>query len=165
MDWQSWGHSHSTPVAGELDERHPLASYQGRQLWPGSTTTSSAPRPQPPLDFRYFRDWVYAGHRSDITKAYAVAPSFPVGSAADALPLRRRRRRPDRAGKSTGGGSLVTNRGGPCPGTSGYTSSSPFGPNYTETSAVESSLSPEPPVTDPPGTLDPLRHAAADRAR
>ena len=39
MDWQSWGHSNSTPVAGELDELHPLASYQGRRWWRGSTTT------------------------------------------------------------------------------------------------------------------------------
>ena len=29
--WQSWGHSDSSPVAGELDLRHPADSYEGRQ--------------------------------------------------------------------------------------------------------------------------------------
>jgi ABC-2 type transport system ATP-binding protein len=55
-------------------------------------------------------------------------------------------------GVSTGGGALVPTKKRITPGTSAWSSSSPFGPNYTETSALESSLSPEPPVTDPPGS-------------
>jgi ABC-2 type transport system ATP-binding protein len=159
LEWQSWGHSESTPVAGELDERHPLASYQGRQLvaWFNHYVKRSAP--QPPLDFRYFRDWVYAA-TNDINQAYAVAPRFPVGSAktyflsgsdigGTTTPT----------GQSVGGGDLVTNASQVVAGTSGYSSSAPFGPNYTETSALESMLSPEPPVTDP--TTSSIRFSTA----
>jgi ABC-2 type transport system ATP-binding protein len=55
------------------------------------------------------------------------------------------------AGTSSGGGSLVTKPNQVEPGSSSYTGAT-FGPNYSETSAVESSLKPEPPVSDPPGT-------------
>jgi ABC-2 type transport system ATP-binding protein len=153
MDWQSWGHSNSKPVAGELDELHPLASYQGRQLvaWFDHYVKRSAP--QPPLDFRYYRDWVYDSTGGNISKAYGVASSFPVGSRTTFyLSDADHGVSATLAGKSVGGGTLVSHKADVVPGTSGYTSSAPFGPNYTETSALESSLKPEPPVTDPPGS-------------
>jgi ABC-2 type transport system ATP-binding protein len=151
MAWQSWGHSDSTPAAGELDQRHPADSYEGRQLIAWFDHYVKGTGAQPPLDFRYFRDWVFAATQ-DVHRAYAVAPSFPVGrrqtfylSGSDvggATVL----------GTSTGGGALVTAPKQITAGTSAWSSSAPYGPNYTETSALESSLSPEPPVTDPPGS-------------
>ena len=77
---------------------------------------------------------------------------LPGGLPEDAVPVRQRPRRRHRGRHVLGGGALVDSLAAVAPGTSGYTSSAPFGPNYTETSAVESSLSPEPPVTDPPGS-------------
>jgi predicted acyl esterase len=152
LEWQSWGHSESTPVAGELDERHPLSSYQGRQLVAWFDHYVKRTGPQPPLDFRYFRDWVYAATNDDITKAYAVASSFPVGTQKTFFLSGADVGGATISGTSTGGGDLVTTAAQVVGGTSAYGSSSPFGPNYTETSALESMLSPEPPVTDPPGS-------------
>jgi ABC-2 type transport system ATP-binding protein len=151
MDWQSWGHSNSTPVPGELDKLHPLASYQGRQLVAWFNHYVKRTAPQPPLDFRYFRDWVFAATKN-INTAYAVAPSFPVGNRKTYYLSGQDIGGQTDAGKSIGGGQLVTSSAAVVPGTSGYTSTAPYGPNYTETSAVESSLSPEPPVTDPAGS-------------
>ncbi len=151
MDWQSWGHSNSTPVAGELDERHPLASYQGRQLVAWFDHYVKRTGPQPPLDFRYFRDWVFASTQ-DVSKAYAVASRFPVGSSRTLYLSGSDLGGSTVLGRSSGGGQLVSSTTEVVPGTSTYSSSSPFGPNYTETSALESSLSPEPPVSDPPGS-------------
>jgi len=151
MAWQSWGHSHLTPVAGELDERHPANSYEGRQLIAWFDHYVKGTGPQPPLDFRYFRPWVYAA-TNDIDQAYAVAPSFPVGSGKTFFLSGSDVGGSTLRGVSTGRGALVTNEKQVTPGTSAWSSSSPFGPNYTETSALESSLKPEPPVTDPPGS-------------
>jgi ABC-2 type transport system ATP-binding protein len=148
MDWQSWGHSNSTPVPGELDKRHPLASYQGRQLVAWFNHYVKRTGSQPPLDFRYFRDWVFAS-TNNITQAYAVAPGFPVGNRKTYYLSGQDAGGQTDAGKSFGGGSLVTSKAQVVPGTSSYTSTAPYGPNYTETSAVESSINPEPPVTDP----------------
>jgi ABC-2 type transport system ATP-binding protein len=46
----------------------------------------------------------------------------------------------------------VTGTGQVVGGTSAWSSSAPYGPNYSETSALESMLSPEPPPSDPPGS-------------
>jgi ABC-2 type transport system ATP-binding protein len=151
MDWQSWGHSNSTPVAGELDKRHPLASYQGRQLVAWFNHYVKRTGTQPPLDFRYFRDWVFAS-TNNITKAYGVAGSFPVGSRKTFYLSGADLGGSTVLGKSLGGGTLVSNKAAVVPGTSGYASTLPFGPNYTETSALESSFPSEPPVTDPAGS-------------
>ena len=144
LQWQSWGHSDSTPVPGELDERHPEASYQGRQAlqWFDHYLTGSAPAPA--LDFTYFRDWVYAA-TGDATAAYAAAPSFPVGT----------QRTYYLSGGGPGDGALVDSPAAVVPGTSAYSSVAPIGPNYTETSALDQSG----PVTDPPGTA--IRFATA----
>jgi ABC-2 type transport system ATP-binding protein len=151
MDWQSWGHSDLSPVAGELDQRHPAASYQGRQLiaWFGHYVKGTGP--QPPLDFRYFRDWVFAATH-DATQAYAVAGSFPVGNRKTFYLSGADGGGATSGGTSSGGGALVTAPGQVRPGTSAWSGTGPYGPNYTETSALESMMSPEPPVSDPPGT-------------
>ncbi|MGZ4706467.1 MAG: CocE/NonD family hydrolase [Acidimicrobiales bacterium] len=151
MDWQSWGHSNSTPVAGELDQRHPWASYQGRQLIAWFDHYVKRTGPQPPLDFRYFRDWVFAATQ-DVSRAYAVSNSFPVGNRTTFYLSGSDVGGATVGGTSSGGGALVTGSSSVVPGTSAWSSSAPFGPNYTETSALESMLSPEPPLSDPPGS-------------
>jgi putative CocE/NonD family hydrolase len=133
--WQSWGHSNSTPVPGELDQRHPADSYQGAQALAWFEHYVRGTGEAPALDFRYYRDWVEGG----IEEAYAVAPSFPVG-AERTLYLS--------GGTTTGNASLIGAPGEVVPGTSGYASTAPVGPNDTETSALDQSR----PVTDPPGS-------------
>jgi predicted acyl esterase len=137
--WQSWGHSSSTPQPGELDLRNPENSVQGRQALAWFDFYVRGRGTQPPLNFRYYRDWVHQATGS-IQQAYATAPSYPVGSTRT-LYL---------SGPSVPGtdGGLVTSRTAVVPGTTGYTSPSPIGPNYTETSALDQSG----PVSDPPGT-------------
>jgi ABC-2 type transport system ATP-binding protein len=148
LQWQSWGHSRSTPVAGELDQRHPAQSYEGQQVlaWFGYYLKHQGT--QPPLGFSYFRDWAYNG--SDAAAAYATGP-LPGGttqtydlSGADVGGSTV-------GGTSSGGGQLVPAGSALTPGTSAFTTST-FGPDYSETSAVESMLPQEPPPTDPPGS-------------
>jgi ABC-2 type transport system ATP-binding protein len=137
--WQSWGHSNSTPQPGELDMRHPAQSLQGKAALAWFDHYVRDRGPKPPQGFAYYRDWVYEA-TGDITKAYATAPSYPVGSE----------RTFHLSGSSAGGadGSLVTSRAQVVPGRSAYSGVAPIGPNYTETSALDQSG----PVTDPPGT-------------
>jgi predicted acyl esterase len=136
LQWQSWGHSDSTPVAGELDERHPQRTVQGRAILAWFDHYVRGRGQAPAQNFTYFRDWVYAA-TGDARKAYAAAPSYPVGKKQTYY-------------LSGGGttGSLVTQRDQVRPGTSTYSSAGPIGPNYTETSYLDQSR----PVTDPPGT-------------
>ena len=162
--WQSWGHSDSTPQPGELDMRHPADSLQGRQAlaWFDHYVRGSGPRP--PLNFSYYRDWVYEA-TGDIRRAYATAPCYPVGRTRTLLPVRR-------SSAAGADGALVGSRSAVVPGTSAYASIAPIGPNYTETSALDQSQ----PVTDPPGSairfatapltraVDVVGSAAADRA-
>ena len=61
--------------------------------WPGSTTTSSAPRTAAAAGLPVLPRLGLRRPPHDITKAYAVAPAFPVGRRADVLPLRLRHRR------------------------------------------------------------------------
>src|SRR3954469_19557247 len=144
LQWQSWGHSNSTPVPGELDQRHPASSYQGRLAIQWFDHYLRELGPAPKLNFSYFRDWVY-GATGDVSKAYATAPSYPVGSQRT-LYL---------SGGGPGDGALVDSKRAVVPGTSAYSSVAPVGPNYTETSALDQSQ----PVTDPPGTA--IRFATA----
>ena len=136
--WQSWGHSDSTPVAGELDERHPAASYQGQQILAWFEHYVRGTGEAPEQGFRYFRDWVHEA-TGDVAQAYATAPGFPVGTEATWYLS---------GGESTGGGTLVRDRAAVTPGSSDYAGVSPIGPNYTETAYLDQSR----PVTDPEGT-------------
>ncbi|MGY1802123.1 CocE/NonD family hydrolase [Blastococcus sp. SYSU D00922] len=137
--WQSWGHSSSTPKPGELDMRHPAQSLQGRAALAWFDHYVRDRGPKPPQGFAYYRDWVYEA-TGDITRSYAVAPSYPVGTE----------RTFHLSGSSAGGrdGALVTSATQVVPGLSAYSGVAPIGPNYTETSALDQSGD----VTDPPGT-------------
>ena len=103
-------------------------------------------RPEPRPSY----DWVFQATH-DITKAYATAPSYPVGKEQTFY----------LSGTSTPGadGALVTNRNQVRPGTSSYSNAGPLGPNYTETSGLDQTQ----PVTDPPGTA--IRFATAPRTK
>jgi putative CocE/NonD family hydrolase len=150
MAWQSWGHSDSSPQPGELDMRHPAESLQGRAALAWFDHYVRDRGPAPARGFTYYRDWVYEA-TGDITKAYATAPSYPVGT----------QRTWYLSGSSTpaADGSLVSSKAQVVPGTSAYGNLAPVGPNYTETSALEQSG----PVTDPPGSA--IRFATAPLAR
>jgi putative CocE/NonD family hydrolase len=152
--WQSWGHSDSSPEAGELDLRHPADSYQGRQALAWFDHYVRGTGPAPAQDFRYFRDWVFDG--TNVDEAYAVSPSYPPATTARTWHLAGGQTVPgvggavvgDPATLTPGGGSLVPDGTAVTAGTSGYGSPSPVGPNYSETSAVDQAG----PVSDPPGT-------------
>jgi ABC-2 type transport system ATP-binding protein len=139
LAWQSWGHSNSTPKPGELDERNPAQSLEGRAALAWFDYYVRDRGPAPAQGFAYYRDWVYE-ETGDINEAYASAPSYPVGSEQTFY----------LSGSSVGGtdGSLVTSRTQVVPGVSAYSNLAPIGPNYTETSALDQSQ----PVTDPPGS-------------
>jgi ABC-2 type transport system ATP-binding protein len=139
LAWQSWGHSNSTPQPGELDERHPAQSLEGRAALAWFDYYVRDRGSKPAQGFAYYRDWVFEA-TGDITKAYATAPSYPVGT----------QRKFFLSGSSAGGtdGSLVTSQAQVVPGTSAYSGVAPVGPNFTELSGVDQSG----PVTDPPGT-------------
>jgi len=143
--WQSWGHSDSVPAAGELDQRHPLDSYQGQVAvqWldyylKGPETALECPAPS--YDFSYFREYAYTAPNAQA--AYAVAPAYP---AATAVPY-----------YFSGTNALVGNRSGLAPGrTLPFLGAPVIGPNYTETSALDQTL----PILDPPGTIAQFRSA------
>jgi ABC-2 type transport system ATP-binding protein len=139
LQWQSWGHSDSSPQPGELDERRPAESLQGRAIIAWLDYYVRGLGTAPPQNFTYYRDWVFEATH-DITEAYATAPSYPVG----------REQTYYLSGTSTAGkdGSLVTRPSAVRSGTSVYRNLAPVGPNYTETSALDQSR----PVTDPPGS-------------
>ena len=136
MVWQSWGHSTPTPLPGELDERHPAASYQGRQVLAWFAHHLKDTGPAPKLGFSYFQDYAYDG--TDVAAAYATAASYPVG----------RQRSLYLSGGGPAGGALVAGPGAVVPGVSTYSGIAPVGPNRTETSYLDQSG----PVTDPAGT-------------
>ncbi|MDP9459881.1 MAG: hypothetical protein M3Q22_06405 [Actinomycetota bacterium] len=135
--WQSWGHSDSSPVAGELDLRNPEASHQGRQALAWFEHYVRGTGPAPALDFSFYRDWVFEA-TGDVGQAYTSAPAYPVGTERT-LYL---------SSEGPQGGSLVADPGAVAPGTSSYARTAPVGPNYTETSALDQSR----PVFDPPGS-------------
>jgi predicted acyl esterase len=168
LQWQSWGHSHMSPAPGEYDQGDLAGTYEGQQLlaWLGHWLEHDSSTAQ--SGFSYFRDWAHpatGGTEADAAAAYATAPSptavasprtfYLSGSDRGGATLPVGGCHPTTttcASTSTGGGSLVPDRRSITPGTSGWSSTAPIGPNYSETSAVESMLTPEPPPTDPPGT-------------
>src|SRR3712207_524398 len=109
--WQSWGHSSSAPKPGELDLRHPSESLQGRAALAWFDHYVRDRGPKPPQGFAYYRDWVFEA-TGDIAKAYAFAPSYPVGSQKTFY----------LSGSSVGGtdGALVTRRSDVVSGVSEY---------------------------------------------
>jgi putative CocE/NonD family hydrolase len=153
LEWQSWGHSRSTPVPGELDQRHPSDSYQGQQVLAWFAHYLKGASSQPVPAFSYFRNWKYpatGGTAADVASAYTAGP-LPGGELKSFYLSGSDQGGATMAGSSSGGGDLVSSPKQVRSGSSSYTGAT-FGPNYSETSAVESSLDPEPPVSDPPGT-------------
>ncbi len=143
--WQFWGHSDAAPVAGELDPRHLLDSYQGQVAvqWldyylKGPDAAGSCPTPS--YDFSYFRDYAYTAPNA--RAAYAVAPRYPVGNSTS-LYLSGTNALVSQASLVRSGSTLP------------YAGLPIIGPNYTETSALDQSL----PVLDPPGTFAQFRSA------
>jgi predicted acyl esterase len=80
MVWHSWGHSTSTPVPGELDQRRPAEeTFLGAMYAAWFDHYLLGKGPKPSLDTEYFRDWAYDGDtRAAVAKAYAKAPGYPV---------------------------------------------------------------------------------------
>jgi predicted acyl esterase len=150
LTWQSWGHSDQTRQPGELDMRHPAQSLQGRMALAWFDHYVRGIGTAPPQNFSYFRDWVFQATH-DITRAYATAPSYPVGKEQTFY----------LSGASTPGkdGALVTKSNQVRSGASSYSNLAPVGPNYTETSGVDQSR----PVTDPPGSA--IRFATTPLAK
>ncbi len=103
--WQSWGHSDSSPVAGELDLRNPEASHQGRQALAWFEHYMRGTGPAPALDFSFYRDWVFEA-TGDVGQAYTSAPAYPVGTERT-LYL---------SSEGPQGGSLVADPGAVAPG-------------------------------------------------
>jgi ABC-2 type transport system ATP-binding protein len=148
MIWRSFGHSDSTPAAGEYaDPRigEPLTrTYLGRRYlnWMdryvrGRTAVSPGPR------FSYFREWVRYDTSSPrragraVTKAFARASSLPDRSRTLYL---------------SGSDALVTDRTKVATGSASYASAGPAATSYSETSAVEGSTVNNPP-SDQAGTF------------
>ncbi|MCW2682224.1 MAG: peptidase [Blastococcus sp.] len=151
LQWQSWGHSDSSPVPGELDERHLERTVQGRSILAWFDHYVRDRGRAPVQNFSYFRDWVYAA-TGDAKKAYATAPSYPVGTER-VWHLSSGQTQPAGgavigapATLTAGGGSLITDGRKVVAGTSVYGSPSPIGPNYSETAYLEQTR----PVQDPP---------------
>ena len=128
--WQSWGHSDQTPKPGELDKRHPEKSVQGRQALAWFDFYVRGRGTQPPLNFQYYRDWVFEATGN---VARPTRPRPPSRSAATGPSSCRA---PSAAGSD---GALVGSRGEVVGGTSAYSSTQPIGPNYTETSGLDQS--------------------------
>jgi putative CocE/NonD family hydrolase len=144
--WQSWGHSDQSRDPAELDMRHPAQSLEGKAALAWFDHYVRDRGTAPPQRFTYYRDWVFQATH-DITRAYATAPSYPVGKERTYF----------LSGTSAAGadGALVTDPKQVTPGSSTYGNLGPIGPNYTETSGLDQSK----PVTDPPGTA--IRFATA----
>ncbi len=145
MVWQSWGHSDSTPVPGELDfgAASLRDSFLGRRFldWMNhyvrGTSASTGPV------FSYFRDWVsydtdpsVAG--TAIAKAYASSSTVNVGTA--------------RTMYFTGGNALTPTKSKVVAGSASYANAGPAPTSYSETSGVEGQQVNNPP-TDAPGTF------------
>ncbi|HCT76522.1 MAG TPA: hypothetical protein DGG94_16240 [Micromonosporaceae bacterium] len=142
MIWQSWGHSRGTPAPGELDMSPDglHTSYLGRRFlaWFDHHLKDL------PVDtgpgFAYFRDWVsYSG---DAQPAYAAEDAYPVGRAQ---PL-----------YLSGDEDLVASNAAVRAGSQSYVNAPGGVPtSYSETSAVQGSLVPDPLAVpfDAPGTF------------
>jgi ABC-2 type transport system ATP-binding protein len=146
MVWQSWGHSGSDPVPGELDfgAASLRDSYLGRRFldWmnhyvKGQASTSTGPQ------FEYFRDWV------DYDTSAAKA-----GTAIGAAYARSRTVSwdPTHTLYFSGGHELTSTRSAATPSSASYANASAAPTSYSETSGLEGSQVDNPP-TDAPGTF------------
>ena len=145
MVWQSWGHSGSTPVPGELDfgAASLRDSYLGNRFldWMdhyvrGVSTATTGP------EFEYFRDWVHY----DTRPAYAgkaVAAAYARSSTIAVAPTRTL--------YLTGNDALTPDRTSVAPGSASYANAGPAPTSYSETSGLEGGQVNNPP-SDGQGT-------------
>jgi ABC-2 type transport system ATP-binding protein len=146
MVWQSWGHSNSTPVPGELDfgASSLRDSYLGNRLlnWmnhyvKGVSSASTG------SNFEYYRDWVKydtspARAGTAISAAYAKASTVSWD--------------PNHTLYFSGGHELKTSKAAATSSSASYANVSAVPTSYTETSGVEGSQVNQEP-TDAPGTM------------
>jgi ABC-2 type transport system ATP-binding protein len=146
MVWQSWGHSGSDPVPGELDfgAASLRDSYLGNRFlnWmnhyvKGQTTASTGPQ------FEYFRDWVKydtsaAGAGKAVGAAYARSSTVPWD--------------PTHTLYFSGGHELKATKAAAKSSSASYANASAVPTSYSETSGLEGSQVNNPP-TDAPGTF------------
>ncbi len=158
MVWQSWGHSGSNPVPGELDfgASSLRDSYLGNRFlnWMdhyvrGVSSATTGPQ------FEYFRDWVKydtsaAKAGTAISAAYAKSTSVSWD--------------PTNTLYFSGGHELKASKAAAESSSASYANASAAPTSYSETSGLEGSQVNIPP-TDAPGTFvsftsDPLKAAA-----
>ncbi|WP_027860161.1 CocE/NonD family hydrolase [Marmoricola sp. URHB0036] len=146
MIWQSWGHSDSTPVPGELDfgAKSLRDSYLGNRLldWmnhyvKGVSSASTGP------NFEYYRDWVK--YDTSAAKAgTAVGAAYARSSTVSWDP--------NHTLYFTGGHELTPTRSAAVASSASYANAPGAPTSYSETSGVEGSQVNLPP-SDAPGTF------------
>jgi putative CocE/NonD family hydrolase len=146
MVWQSWGHSDSTPVPGELDfgASSLRDSYLGNRLldWmnhyvKGVSSASTGP------NFEYYRDWVK--YDTSAAKAgTAVGAAYAKSSTVSWDPTNTL--------YFSGGHELKATKAAATASSASYQNVSAAPTSYSETSGVEGSTVNLPP-TDAPGTF------------
>src|ERR1700712_4188756 len=144
MVWQSWGHSGSTPAAGELDfgAASLRDSFLGRRFldWMNHYVRGTSSAPTGP-EFSYFRDWVSYDKSAKnagtaIAKAYATSNTVNVGTKTLYF---------------TGNDALTATKSSVTPGSASYANAGPTPTSYSETSGVEGGSVNNPP-SDGQGT-------------
>ena len=146
MVWQSWGHSDSDPVAGELDfgASSLRGSYLGKRFlnWMNHYVRGYSTAPTGP-QFEYFRDWV--PYDTDPSKAgTAIAAAYKQSSSVSWAPTNTL--------YFTGNDGLTATKGSVVPGSASYANTSAAPTSYSETSGVEGdTVNNEP--SDGPGTF------------
>jgi putative CocE/NonD family hydrolase len=146
MVWQSWGHSGSDPVAGELDfgAASLRDSYLGNRFlnWMNHYVRGESTAPTGP-QFEYFRDWV----AYDTDPAYAgkaIAAAYKQSSSVSWTPTKTL--------YFTGSDGLTASKSAVLAGSASYSNASPTPTSYSETSGVEGdTVNNEP--SDAPGTF------------
>ncbi len=146
MIWQSWGHSGSSPVAGELDfgAKSLRDSYLGRRFlnWMdhfvrGRAKVSTGPQ------FEYFRDWVpYNTSKTRAGTAIAKAYTSRRGVSWN----------PTHTLYLSGADALTPTRSAVQAGSASYGNAGPAPTSYSETSGLEGGQVNNPP-SDAPGTF------------
>jgi predicted acyl esterase len=138
---QSWGHSNSTPAAGELSYISTLHGYETLlvQDWFGKYLKHQNISTGPAVE--YFRPWVSYNKNGSAEPAYGTSGGWPVGGVTNFY--------------LSGNGALVTTSAGTTAGTLSFVRAAGSEPaSYSETSGVQymSPFSSIPP-TDPPNTF------------
>ncbi len=146
MVWQSWGHSGSSPVPGELDfgAASLRDSYLGRRFldWMNHYVRGQGTAPTGP-QFEYFRDWV--PYDTDPAHAgNAIAAAYKQSSSVSWTPTNTL--------YFTGASGLTPSRSALLPGSAAYANVSAVPTSYSETSGLEGdTVNNEP--SDAPGTF------------